>query len=147
MTDRPTIPHPLHPIAAAALAANGITPNHIIDAPIWQDGRTLSYGDIGRGRPRVTCSQESLRVHLPVAPDGTQTMFVMHQQIEDGRPVWLHEIDVREFFPPETALAAMVGRAVSDVVDLPGSDRILIEHAHLCPKGLVLRLRHPETTP
>lgn len=145
MTD-PTMPHPLHPIAVAALAANGITPDHVLNAPIWLDGRTLSYGDIGRGKPRVTCSRDSLRVYHPVAPDGTQTMFVMHELIEHGRPQWLHEIDVREFFPPETTLTAMVGRSVADVVDLPGSDRILIERAHLCPKGLVLRLHHPEVS-
>jgi hypothetical protein len=138
-------PHPAHPIVAAALALSGHTPEMVTGNPAWKGGQSQSFGGGGPDTVRVTCQRQHVTVHMP-GPDD-QIVFYINEDMADPRhSFWIHQLEFRNWMPPETVLGALAGRTVDTVAEIPGASGLVIVEAVEMARGLVLTLAPPGMT-
>lgn len=138
-------PDPSHPIVTAALALIGHTPETVTSSEAWKGGLSQSFGGGGPGTTRVSCQRQHVTAHMPGV--GDEIVFFMYEDLGDApEAFWIHQLEFRNWMPPESVLPALVGRTVDAVADVPGASGLVILEAVEMARGLVLTLAPPGMT-
>lgn len=123
MGERPEHAFARSPIILAALAAHGLD----VEALPWEQGENTHLDVVQRTTPDL--------VHLTLTSDASANLHwyrphPMHSAsyLLDGDVVKVH---VSGLTLPETALTHLPGRALSDVIDLPGGENAVIRTASI----------------
>jgi hypothetical protein len=119
-----------HPVVAAALAAHGLTPEEALDAPEWRRtgwiglGPGIGPGSPGGTGPTVSVSASGASVHRDLDDRRMPRVTFSISSNVDGR--WTMHVTIFAFRPPRTIASMLVGRPVTDLVDLPGAGGLLV---------------------
>lgn len=139
-------PTPFHPIVAAALRSLGTTPEDVVASHSWRSRTPQTFKR--PGLPRVSCSPNTITVHIPFAESDDDIVFYMYEDMaETPRRFWLHQLEFRNWMPPETIVPGLPGRRASDLVGLPGIEGLVIVEASEQARGLVLDITHHDEIP
>lgn len=134
-------PTPFHPVVAAALRSLDTNPEDVVASHAWRSRTPQTFKRLGM--PRVSCSPKTITVHIPFPESGDNIVFYMYEDMaENPRTFWLHQIEFRNWMPPEMLLPMLAGRTVDENVDLPGARGLRILSASEQTRGLVLDIAH-----
>lgn len=108
-----------HPIVLAAIRAQGTTPGEIVTRDAWRALQTVTLREHGaaEGVPWVDVSRDKATVTWGAG---------CFEMVRDRSGGWLYEIRLWRMRMPEAMTATLEGRRLSEVVDVPGADKVTI---------------------
>lgn len=112
-----------HPIVVAALDRHGLTPQDVIDSPEWRRHEHIGYyAGNSMNLPEIDVAKTFALLKWE-SDDSGQPVASFH--IERISGVWHHRVRISQTMP-ETMAAAAIGRPLRDLVDIEGSEGIMI---------------------
>jgi len=137
--DAPGAPDTRHPIVSAALAAHGETPENVRANGMWES--CIRQHFIREGLPSVSCAPGYTTVHMPSPLVDDQIVFYMHEDDRDVRTSpWMNQLEFRNWMPPDVVAAALPGRTLEELIDIPGGAGLRIVDVDEKVHSLILTL-------